>query len=266
VRLRTDHHEVFEALRFLECDPEICGGGDGDIVFSIEATNLRYQILARGSLVDQYASPQAVAASLYERLTMLSLSDFPLAPLIHAASLRRGGRRVVLVGPKGGGKTTLALRLIDEGYEIEGDENVFVTGDHVVARPRALRVKASAIEVMPSLAETLHLVPHYENGGSERIYNLDPRKAGAAFWRIERGPVEFIVLIRPNHHGYSSLHPMTPLQLAREVIAESAFRVSDRGRAIADIAKVVGGARGFELCLGNLDQAISCLNDLFRRC
>ena len=88
MRLCTDHHEVFEALRFLECDPEICGGGDEDVVFSIKADNSRYQILA-GSLVDQYASPQAVAASLYERLTMLSLSDFPRAPLIHAASLRR---------------------------------------------------------------------------------------------------------------------------------------------------------------------------------
>ena len=264
MRLCTDHQEVFEALRFLECDPEIRGGGDQDVVFSIEAASLRYQILASGSLVDQHASPQAVAASLYERLTMLSLSDFPIAPLIHAASLRRVGRRVVLIGPKGGGKTTLALKLIDEGYEIEGDENVFVTGDKVVARPRALRVKASTIELIPALAETLHLVPHYENGGSERTYNLDPRRAGADFWRIERGSVEFMVLIRPNHQGQSSMHPLSPLQLAREVIAESAFRVSNRGRAIADIAKLVGGARGFELYLGNLDQAVSCLDDLFQ--
>jgi hypothetical protein len=257
---------VFEALRFLECDPDVCGGGDQEVVFSIEADNLRYRILVGGSVIDQGTSPQAVAASLYERLTILSLSDFPLAPLIHAASLRRGGRRIILVGPKGGGKTTLALRLIDEGYEIEGDENVFVTGDHVVARPRALRVKASAIEVMPSLAEVLHLVPHFENGESERIYNLDPRRAGAPFWRIERGPVQFIVLIKPNHQGYSSLCHAPPLQLAQEVIAESAFRASDRGRAIADIAKLVGSVRGFELCLGNLDQAISCLDDLFRHC
>ena len=161
MRLRTDHYEVFEALRFLECDPEICGGGDEDVVFSIEADSFRYQILASKSSVGQAASPQAVAASLYEKLTMLSLSDFPLAPLIHAASLRRGSRRVVLVGPKGGGKTTLTLRLIDEGYEIEGDENVFVIGDHVAARPRALRVKASTIELIPSLAETLRLVSRY---------------------------------------------------------------------------------------------------------
>jgi hypothetical protein len=257
---------VFEALRFLECDPEVCGGGNQELGFSIEGASLGYQILAGGSPVDQHASPQAVAASLYERLTMLSLSDFPLAPLIHAASLRRGGRRLILVGPKGGGKTTLALRLIDAGYEIEGDENVFVTGDHVAARPRALRVKASTLELIPSLADTLHLTPHFENGGSERIYNLDPRKAGAPFWRIECGPVQFIVLIKPNHQGHSSLRPVPPLQLAREAIAESAFRVSNRGRAIADIAKLVGSARGFELSLGNLDQAISCLDDLFRRC
>jgi hypothetical protein len=263
VRLCTGNHEVFDALRFLECDPEI-GGPAADFVFSIKATDLSYQIFANGFVVGQHASPQDVAGSLYERVTMLSLADFPTAPLIHAASLRRGGRRIVLVGPKGGGKTTLALRLICEGYEIEGDENVFVTGDHVVARPRALRVKASTVRMLPSVTETLRMAPHYENGGSERVYNLDPRRVGASSWRIEQGPAEFIVLLRPNHHGSSSLRPITPLQVAREVIAETAFRVSHRGRAIADIAKVVGKARGFELRLGNLDQAVSCLDELFR--
>jgi GTPase SAR1 family protein len=193
---------------------------------------------------------------------MLSLADFPSAPLIHAASLRRGGRRILLVGPKGGGKTTLTLRLIQEGYDIEGDENVFVAQETVVARPRALRVKASTASLFPPVAEALRLAPYYENGQNLRIYNLDPRKAGARFWRIEMGAVDVVVLLRPNHNSYSSLQTISPLILAREVIAESAFHEADRGVAVGNIIKVIGNARGFELSLGDLDGAVSCLDNI----
>jgi hypothetical protein len=213
-------------------------------------------------VICQQSSPHDVADALHGRLLTLSLADFPSAPLIHAASLRRGGRRFILVGPKGSGKTTLALRLIQEGYDIEGDENVFVAQHTVVARPRALRVKAPTASFFPSLAEVLRLAPYYENGENLRIYNLDPRKAGARSWRIERGRVDDVVLLRPNHDGYSSLHSISPLILAREVIAESAFRESDRGAAVRNIIRVIGNARGFELSLGDLEGAISCLDSI----
>ena len=74
---------------------------------------------------------------------------------------------------------------------------MFVIGDHVAARPRALRVKASTIELIPSLVETLRLVPHYENGeASESIISIR-RRAGATSWRIERGPVGFLCSLGP---------------------------------------------------------------------
>jgi GTPase SAR1 family protein len=193
---------------------------------------------------------------------MLSLSDFPSAPLIHAASLKRRGRRILLVGPKGGGKTTLSLRLIQEGYDIEGDENVFVTGGAVVARPRALRVKSSTASLFPAIEPALRLAPYYQNGENLRIYNLDPRKVGARSWHIEKGPVAAVVLLRPNHNSYSSLRTISPLSLAREVIAESAFREGDRREGIRDIIQMVSNARGLELSLGCLDGAVSCLDEV----
>jgi hypothetical protein len=204
-----------------------------------------------------------VADTLHAKLALLSLADFPNAPLIHAASLRRGGRRMLLVGPKGGGKTTLTLRLIQEGYEIEGDENVFITPEGVIARPRALRVKETTALLFEPLAEAFREAPYYESGQGMRIYTLDPRKAGAAFWRIELGSVDAVVLIRPNHSGCSSLQPIASLPLVREVMLESAFPETGRARAVGDIAKMIGTARGFDLCLGNLDGAVSCLESVF---
>ena len=151
--------------------------------------------------------------TLHAELTILSLADFPTAPLIHAASLRRDGRRMLLVGPKGGGKTMLTLHLIRAGYEIEGDENVFVTSDGVVARPRALRVKESAASFLPHLAEALSaagLLP--ERSGLAHLQPRSPTGRGGV-WRIEQGRVDAAVLIRPNHGGFSSLRPVSSLQL-----------------------------------------------------
>jgi hypothetical protein len=219
-----------------------------------------------GRLVGEQPSPHDVAGALHEQLVMLSLADFPRSPLIHAASLTRLGRRLLLVGPKGGGKTTLTLKLIQQGYGVEGDENVFVTGDAVAARPRALRVKQSTSTLYaayPAIGEALRKAAYYENENSLRIYNVDPRRAGASRWRIEMGRADIVVLLRPNHNGNSSLRRISPLLLVREVISETAFREGHRAEAVANIAKIISGAEGFELSLGDLDGAVSCLDAVF---
>jgi hypothetical protein len=262
LRLCTPDAEVFDALRYLECDPEI-GAPTDDLTISIEACRSSYQIVQEGRIICEQTSPHDVAGALHARLMMLSLADFPSAPLIHAASLRWRGRRILLVGPKGAGKTTLTLRLIQEGYDIEGDENVFVTREGVVARARALRVKASTASLFPPVAEVLRLAAYYENGENLRIYNLDPRKAGAHFWRIEMGPVDAVVLLRPNHGSCSSLRPISPLLLVREVIVESAFHEIGRAGAVSAITKAIGNARGFALSLGDLNEAVRCLDSVF---
>jgi hypothetical protein len=234
-----------------------------DFNITIDACDSGYLIKQDGGLIGEQASPHDVAGALHKQLVMLSLADFPRSPLIHAASLTRLGRRLLLVGPKGGGKTTLTLKLIQQGYEVEGDENVFVAGDAVAARPRALRVKQSTSTLYPAIGEALREAAYYQNENSLRIYNVDPRKAGASRWRIEMGRADTVVLLRPNHNGNSSLRPISPLLLVREVISETAFRERHRAQALANIAKLISGAEGFELSLGDLDGAVSCLDAVF---
>lgn len=263
VTLCTSDAEVFEALRYLECDPEIAAEPAEELTFSVEPYRSYYQIMQEGKVVREQMSAQGVTETLHAELMILSLADFPNAPLIHAASLRRGGRRILLVGPKGGGKTVLTLHLIREGYDIEGDENVFVTPEGVIPRPRGLRVKESAASFLPHLAETLSAAPYYQNSPNLRIYNLDPRQAGAAFWRLDQGPVDAVVLLRPNHGGYSSLRPISSLALVREVMEECALPKTGRGGAISAITNAIGNARGFDLSLGDLAGAVACLDRVF---
>jgi hypothetical protein len=238
---------VFQALQYLQCDPEIVGRTVEELTISVEPYRGYYRILEDEELLWEEMTPQAVMEALHARLFALSLADYPTSPLLHAASLRRDGRRFMLVGDKGTGKTTLTLRLIQEGYEIEGDENVFVTPEGVIARPRGLRVKDSAIKVMPGIAQVLASAPSYTDELGQRVYNLDPRFAGARSWRIELGGVDAVVVLRPNHGGYSSLRPLPLLALLREVILETGLHETDRGKAINALTKAMGTTKGFDL-------------------
>jgi hypothetical protein len=262
VALCSAEPEILTAIRYLECDPEIAASPVEDLTFCIERCRSHYRIVRDGELLREQISPQGVIESLHAELMFLSLADFPLAPLLHAASLRRGGRRLLLVGPKGSGKTILALQLIYEGYEFEGDENVFVTIDGVVPRPRCLRVKESAVTFLPNLATILDAAPYYQGPPGPRTYNLDPRAAGARSWRIEQGKVDAVVLLRANHGGYSSVRPLPSLEVVREVMQECALPETGRAAAVGAIAKTIGGAKGFDLSLGDLSGAVACLDQL----
>jgi hypothetical protein len=259
ITLSTHDADVFQALRYLECDPELPGEAHLAAI-SVEPYRSYYRIVQDGEVLREQMTPQGVCETLHAELMLRSLADFPNSPLIHAASVRRNRRRILLVGPKGGGKTILTLHLIRAGYEVECDENVFVTPEGVVARPRGLRVKQSSIALLPHLAKAFEDSAYYQDGGGVRVYNLDPRRAGAPIWRIEKGRVDGVVLIHPNHGGYSSIRPVSALNLVREVMMECGLPETERGAAVGAITQVIGRARGFDLSLGEIQGAVACID------
>lgn len=78
---------------------------------------------------------------------------------IHASCVAIGGRAVLIEGPSGGGKSDLALRLIDRGATLVSDDYTVVTPDDgaLMARPPAtiagrIEVRGVGIVTMPWLA------------------------------------------------------------------------------------------------------------------
>ena len=187
---------------------------------------------------------------LHRRVFILSVEDRPQALLLHAACLRNAGRRVILVGTEGAGKTTLTLGLMLRGYEIEGDENVFVDGRGVIARPRGMRVKERALARLPEIADRIAAAPFLTDLYGRKIYNLDPRMIGSR-WQIREGAVELVVLLRSNHGGASSMRPLGPLAAGRELMAEIGFPATGRGGAVAALAGLTARAQAFDLSLGD---------------
>jgi hypothetical protein len=259
IAIRTADAAIFQALQYVDCSPDIPGRVARELVITVQPWRDRYVIQEDGGAACERLNPVAVVECLHARLFDLSLADEPTAPIIHAASLRKDGRRILLFGSKGAGKTTLTLSLVRAGYEIEGDENVFVVGNDVIARPRALRVKEGSLPLLPELASTISQAPYFTDFRGQRIYNFDPRRCGAP-WRIEQGAADVVVLLRPNHGGYSSVRPIPSLALIQDLVAESAFPAAGRGTAVGSIVASMARTRGFDLSLGDHASALRCLD------
>lgn len=220
----------------------------------------RIRIIKDGVVLKEALSPQVAMDFLHIFLFERSINDYPQAAVLHAASLRRNGLRFLLVGTKGAGKTTLALQLVTLGCEFEGDEHVFVGGAKVIARPRGCRVKEGSLRYLPpAIAEISAKSASYQNYDGEKIYNINPQ-ALCSSWRIEEGPVQCIFVLYPNHGGFSSIRPMQPSALLQSLIVETGVRDSDRGLVIAALAALASSTRGFDLSLGDHDNAMRCIS------
>jgi hypothetical protein len=258
-RVQASDRAVSDLIGYLACTPEIVGPPPREMLIQIENFRGRLRVVKDGASVKEVLGALEALDFVHVLLFQQSIGDRPHAAVLHAACLRRNGHRLLLVGAKGAGKSTLALRLVDAGYEIEGDENVFVLPDRVVARPRACRVKEASLGYLPAeMAEAIVTASHLRTFDGERIFNVDPRVFGCS-WRIEEGKADFVFVLRPNHGGYSSIRPMQPSAMVEFLVSEIAWREDGRGGSVAALAALASHAKAYDLSLGDHASAIRCV-------
>jgi hypothetical protein len=177
---------------------------------------------------------------------------------VHCATVvhpSRPSSRILVVGEPGAGKTTLALRLLDAGYAVEGDENFIVWPSRAIARPRTLRVKGGSLAHVPRLAAAIAASPHIDFWDGAPLYAVDPAIGGRP-WRIAEGIVESVVFLEPNHGGLSRIKPIGVNEGLRRLLAETILPEGGVGPAVARLRGILAGARLFVLLLGDLDRAL----------
>lgn len=95
---------------------------------------------------------------------------------LHATSVARNGRAVLLLGPSGSGKSDLALRLFDHGFSLVSDDRTLIRRDGerlIASAPDTIRgkieVRGLGIVPMPSLDDVPVALAVELSGDAERM-------------------------------------------------------------------------------------------------
>lgn len=225
-----------------------------------------YEIREDGASIDQGLTPDDVVAVLYRRshqqaLELLARNGWAV---IHGGLVRVEGQRLLLTGSTGVGKTTLVMRLLYEGHQVEGDELALVRDDAVVALPRRFRLKSGIETVVPELGPVIDGLPSMQNQHG-RIAAFDPAEAGFR-WDIAPGPVDAAVYVTPNHAGRSSLSELKPGELVYRLLSQTIAIDGTSKSRLVTACSGLAKRKGFELTLGDAAEAGAQLATLGKPC
>jgi hypothetical protein len=190
---------------------------------------------------------KAVAFLLLHRLVRLR----PDALFFHAASVGVEGRGALLVGPKGAGKSTLALALAARGHDFLGDETACclpAAGTIIpLRRPVAVKPGPRARLVDEALARAR---PRAEADGIVRL------EVGALLSVPPPRPLPLRAVLFLDGFGVEPrLEATEPSRddLARLQPLSSSLVAAARARRVFEMARLLGQARAFRLRHGDPD-------------
>jgi len=161
--------------------------------------------------------------------------------LLHAASVEKDGRAIILTGESGAGKSTLSALLGEQGWRFMGDEFALLEPETGLLHPfpRPVSLKNESIGVVAEEMEAGRFGPAIEGTPKGTIRHLRPRAEALA--RMEE-PARPALILFPRFCSGRDLRPVGP--------AEAFMRLTQ-----ASTNYVALGERGF-----------SALTELVRSC
>jgi HprK-related kinase A len=161
-----------------------------------------------------YFIPEAVPMALRHGLLALEMAmNLQMALghrrhlLIHAASVERDGRALVMTGASGSGKSTLAAMLGERGWRLMGDEFALLDLDDgsIHPFPRAVSLKNESIKVIERITPAERFGPLLLATPKGTIRHLRPRDDAIAAMRTAAPPA---LLLFPQFGAATDVRPV----------------------------------------------------------
>ena len=222
-----------------------------------------YRILEEGRELAIRHDPDAALDFLYSHCYERANTKFPAGTvMLHAACGRLGGyqdgKRFLLIGDSGTGKTTVILQLAALGVAVEGDEIAVVMPGGIAALPRRFHVKSRSLTELPWLPPGSERQPFYESAPGSYIFAVSPHALGYD-WEIRHGPIDAVFYLEANHGGQPRLEELARTRMVE--LAMQQLRLPDaRDRSwLAPLCAALSHATAHRLIVGRLDKTVELL-------
>ncbi|WP_436794242.1 hypothetical protein [Actinospongicola halichondriae] len=225
--------------------------------YRLEAVDTGYAVIEEGDRLTLAPDVETAVDAVYIRMYRRAFEFASLSGWIrvHAVTADVEGRRFLLVGPSGVGKTTLALALCASGGRVQGDESVLVRDGASLAVPRGFHVKRGADGMVPQFAD--EIARSLEIG---EVSVVDPHLVSDD-WGLRIAPVDEIVVLADAGDDTVDVRECARQEVLQPLIRESFVLTESKADLVAALASVTSGARCRTITRGPLEQMLAALVD-----
>lgn len=224
-----------------------------------------YRLVADGRVFGTCPQDNEIAPLLKLALTQLALGQCRASSAIHAAGAILNGRAVLLAGPAGSGKTTLAAGLMRDGGDVLADDTVALSRDGASVRAMRLPlcIKRGAWPVLDRLFPELASLPVHRRADGQDVRYLVPRPCGSVSRSRDAARIGAIVFPRYRRDAGLDARRLEPVE-AFEALLPQLYPLTNRfDRDLIDrLIRLLGAVACFRLTYGNLPDATAAIREI----
>jgi HprK-related kinase A len=183
--------------------------------------------------------------------------------LLHAASVERDGRALILTGESGAGKSTLSALLGESGWRLMGDEFALLDCESGLLHPfpRAISLKNGAIAVMEKVAGEGRFGPVMEDTPKGRIRHLKPRADAIARMREPARPA---LILFPRFGKEKAMRAVGPAEVFMRLTQASTNYVALGARGFDALSGLVARCPALAIDYPDTETALGLVEELWR--
>ncbi len=227
---------------------------------------LRPSVAIRGDYILPDAAPLALAHGLLAAEMGMNL-QMALGQknwlLLHAATVEKDGRALIMTGESGAGKSTLAALLGERGWRLMGDEFALLdmaTGA-LLPFPRAVSLKNGAIRVMEAEVPADRFGPLLKDTPKGAIRHMRPN--GAALTRMAEGAMPSLILF-PRFGPAADVRGVGKAEVFMRLTQASTNYVALGRRGFDALTRLVESNPALAIDYPDTDTAIGLVDDFWR--